>query len=55
MEKTRYFTAASPITPTTKQTEANESHPDTCLIFFGQRGKRQKRMTMRQIPPPRIQ
>ena len=75
MEKTKYFTAAKPITPVKanvkcertqtgerkknrpimKQTEAKLSQPEAWRIFFGQRGKRQNRITTRQIPPPKIQ
>ena len=92
MEKTRYFTAAKPITPEKryhyqekenncgeeidltwgeeqislfgrrqehspimKQTDAKLSQPEAWRIFLGQRGKRQNMITIKQIPPPRIQ
>ena len=46
-----------PTTRTTnrKTTASHESHPAPFLIFLGHSGKRQKIMTIKQIPPPRIQ
>ena len=41
--------------PIIKQTEAKLSHPEAWRIFFGQRGKRQNMITIRQMPPPKIQ
>ena len=42
-------------TATRKRTAIHESQPAPFLIFFGHRGKRQKIITIKQMPPPRIQ
>ena len=54
-EKISLFGGGQEYSPIMKQTEAKLSHPEAWRIFLGQRGKRQNMITIKQIPPPRIQ
>ena len=54
-EKISLFGGGEEYSPIMKQTEAKLSQPEAWRIFLGQSGKRQNMITIKQIPPPRIQ
>ena len=54
-EKRRYLMIPTTSTTRRKRTASHDNQPAPFLIFLGQRGNKQKTITIRQIPPPRIQ